>query len=141
MCLVTVVDDLIRMGGSEQSDIRLFLDALDVRSDSWKDEAERWILERIQSSQRRKRVPRFSIGDVDELSENEAAVTVDASTQTSDGEKPEVESAPSKSLDEISRDWSEGRPLAASDALRLVKRGIVKCRELSRVSTQRPLFS
>lgn len=40
--------------------------------------------------------------------ENEAAVTVDASTQTSDGEKPEVESAPSKSLDEISRDWSEG---------------------------------
>lgn len=41
VCLVTVVDDLIRMGGSEQSDIRLFLDALDVRSDSWKDEAER----------------------------------------------------------------------------------------------------
>ncbi|KAK5976078.1 Hydroxymethylglutaryl-coenzyme A reductase [Trichostrongylus colubriformis] len=131
------------MGRGEESDIRMFLDSLDITNNSWKDEAERWILQRLRSSSPRKRVARFSIGDEDyEPSDNETPLTNDASTQTvtDENRKQEIES-PAKSLDEISRDWIEGRTLSASDALRLVKRGIVKCRELeSRLDAETAIF-
>uniref|UniRef100_A0A0N4WXI6 3-hydroxy-3-methylglutaryl coenzyme A reductase n=1 Tax=Haemonchus placei TaxID=6290 RepID=A0A0N4WXI6_HAEPC len=99
-----------------------------------------WILEKIQSLKRRRHVPRFSIGDEDY--EVFAPVTTDACTQTSTDENPQQvsESSP-KSLDELSRDWNEGKALSAFDALRLVKRGIVKCRELeSRLDAETAIF-
>ncbi|WKX96903.1 hypothetical protein Q1695_012948 [Nippostrongylus brasiliensis] len=121
------------MGRAEGSEIRAFLDSLDTTKDSWKDEVERWMLEKMLSASVRRRSPRFSIGDVDEdeLSEREIPLTSEASTQTAenDAESPQVD-LPPKSLDEISREWNQGKSLPASDALRLVKRGIVKCREL-----------
>lgn len=128
------------MGTGEESDIRLFLNSLDITSDTWKDDAERWISMKIESVRSDRRVPRFSIGDVDTgLFTSECN---DASTQTvaDDVSQADVEQEP-KSLDEISRQWNNGKPLSAFDALRLVKRGIVKCRELeSRLDPETAIF-
>ncbi|KAK6041828.1 Hydroxymethylglutaryl-coenzyme A reductase, partial [Cooperia oncophora] len=88
------------------------------------------------------RIPRFSIGDEDcDLSDSEHPLTNDACTQTLAEENPQQENElPQKSLDEISRDWRR-RTLSAPDALRLVKRGIVKCRELeSRLDAETAIF-
>ncbi|XGW09051.1 hypothetical protein V3C99_011395 [Haemonchus contortus] len=131
------------MGRGEESDIRTFLNSLDITKESWKEDVENWILEKIQSLKRRRHVPRFSIGDEDyEDFDNEAPVTTDACTQTSNDENPQLISETSpKSLDELSRDWNEGKALSAFDALRLVKRGIVKCRELeSRLDAETAIF-
>ncbi|KAK6050828.1 hypothetical protein COOONC_11667 [Cooperia oncophora] len=131
------------MGRGEESDIRIFLNSLDITKESWKDEAERWISDRLHSSRSRRQIPRFSIGDEDcDLSDSEHPLTNDACTQTLAEENPQQENElPQKSLDEISRDWNEGRTLSAPDALRLVKRGIVKCRELeSRLDAETAIF-
>ncbi|VDM67860.1 unnamed protein product, partial [Strongylus vulgaris] len=65
------------------------------------------------------------------LEEDESIVTCDVATQTLPANEAQEEvSAEAKPLDQISREWSEGKTISASDALRLVKRGIVKCREL-----------
>ncbi|KHJ76746.1 Hydroxymethylglutaryl-coenzyme A reductase, partial [Oesophagostomum dentatum] len=57
--------------------------------------------------------------------------TCDVATQTNcEGETKEEKKLDVKSLDQISREWNEGKAISAEDALRLVKRGIVKCREL-----------
>ncbi|PIO59410.1 hypothetical protein TELCIR_19128, partial [Teladorsagia circumcincta] len=73
---------------------------------------------------------------------SEVPLTNDACTQTLAPEDVQHKTElPPKSLDEISRDWSEGRTLSASDALRLVKRGIVKCRELeTRLDAETAIF-
>ncbi|KAK6018421.1 Hydroxymethylglutaryl-coenzyme A reductase, partial [Ostertagia ostertagi] len=73
---------------------------------------------------------------------SEVPLTNDACTQTfADEDVQQKTESPPKSLDEISRDWNEGRTLSASDALRLVKRGIVKCRELeTRLDAETAIF-
>ncbi|KAK6736997.1 hypothetical protein RB195_019595 [Necator americanus] len=117
------------MTNGEESEVRIFLDSLDITTESWKDDVERFIAEKIRPQKPKKRVPRFSIGDLDfEPSDNESPLTCDATTQTLCEEDTQQDSeAATKSLDQISREWSEGKAVLPSDALRLVKRGIVKC--------------
>ncbi|KAJ1359484.1 hypothetical protein KIN20_018238 [Parelaphostrongylus tenuis] len=134
------------MGTGEQSDIRLFLDSLDITKDNWKNDAERWILMKIESVRSESRVARFSIGDVDSGSLSSTCVKSsecsDTSTQTEVDDVPRAESEQTiKSLDEILQEWDSGKALSAFDALRLVKRGIVKCRELeSRLDAETAIF-
>ncbi|VDM63062.1 unnamed protein product, partial [Angiostrongylus costaricensis] len=67
----------------------------------------------------------------------------DASTQTVADDVLQAEPAEqsSKSLSEVSREWNDGKAVSAFDALRLVKRGIVKCRELeSRLDAETAIF-
>ncbi|KAK6736996.1 hypothetical protein RB195_019595 [Necator americanus] len=131
------------MTNGEESEVRIFLDSLDITTESWKDDVERFIAEKIRPQKPKKRVPRFSIGDLDfEPSDNESPLTCDATTQTLCEEDTQQDSeAATKSLDQISREWSEGKAVLPSDALRLVKRGIVKCRELeSRLTAETAIF-
>ncbi|EPB71662.1 Hydroxymethylglutaryl-coenzyme A reductase [Ancylostoma ceylanicum] len=131
------------MGKAEESSIRAFLDSLDITKDTWKDDAERWIMEKMQSLKAEKRVPRFSIGELEsDLSEDDSTATRDVATQTlCEGEKQQEMETEAKPLDQIAREWNDGKLVSASDALRLVKRGIVKCRELeSRLDAETAIF-
>ncbi|CAJ0605548.1 unnamed protein product [Cylicocyclus nassatus] len=125
----------------DASSIRAFLDLLDITKDTWKDDLERFINERLRPSRPKRRIPRFSIGEMDAESDDESVVTCDASTQTSGDEAQEEKLTEAKPLDQISREWTEGKPLSANDALRLVKRGIVKCRQLeSRLDAETAIY-
>lgn len=127
-----------------EHDVREFLRSLDVSKDYWKEEAERWFLEKINLVQRRARIPRFSLGyDVEDDNYHEYKLTKDASTQTLDAEisQPLDNEAEPRSLEEITSDWRLGKPISSADALRLVKRGVVKCRELeSRLDDETAIF-
>ncbi|KJH47649.1 Hydroxymethylglutaryl-coenzyme A reductase [Dictyocaulus viviparus] len=124
-------------------DVRSFIDSLDVSKSTWKDDVERWILMKIESVRLERRTTHFNIGEeCKDYNAIDLSSVSDASTQTAPDDDPQTDAkTASKSLDDISREWNEGKVISAYDALRLVKCGIVKCRELeSRLNAETAIF-
>ncbi|CAI5444030.1 unnamed protein product [Caenorhabditis angaria] len=110
----------------ERSILHEFLKNVNFEDPNCRDTIENFVMEKIGIKSRKNTF--FSIGE-DENEEPDDVQTRDIGTQSDFEEKIDI-SPGERSYDDVKREWEQGKKVTPGEALRLLKQGEVKQREL-----------